>query len=116
MTEKSCGLRYLEHKNHWKTISAACLVLWKNSSWSQVTDAAAADDDDDDDEDEDEDDDDNVFQDQLVHLQKIPNLKPRKIGDIGPRLAESVDVAAYGPSCCTCLASWSSQGGLNGWK
>ena len=41
----------LELKNHWKTISTACLVLEenrKNSSWGQVTAAAAADDDEDD--------------------------------------------------------------------
>ena len=51
-----------------------------------------------------------------MHL-KIPKLNGEGTRLVTlPRLAESVDVPAYGPSCCTCLASWSSQGGLNGWK
>lgn len=57
-----------------------------------------------------------TFKDQFVHLKTPQPLRGgNEIGDIGPRLAESADVPAYGPSCCTCLASWSSQGGLNGW-
>ena len=49
MTENSCGLRYLELKNHLNYLNGmfGSRKNWKSSSWSQVTGAAAAADDDD---------------------------------------------------------------------